>query len=184
MREVTLRRVMIGLAVLGIGVAGYLTEAHYSGGTTICPLHGGCETVQHSIYSKLAGIPVALIGLIGYVVILCSLLVPQNETTRLTTAVLSLGGFAFSAYLTFRELFSIHAICPWCVSSAVIMTVLACLAVWRFLRGAPPEVAQPSLAGPAADSPQPEPSRDGQALPAGAEPDGALAPEGRPLTIN
>jgi uncharacterized membrane protein len=184
MRERTLRRVMIGLAVLGLAVAGYLTEAHYSGGTTICPLHGGCETVQHSIYSKLVGVPVALIGLVGYVLILGSLLIPQNETTRLTTAVLAFGGFAFSAYLTFRELFSIHAICPWCVSSAVILTLLACLAVWRYVRGVPPETARPSPVGAPAEGPQPARGRDGRVLPAGAEPDGALAPESRPLTIN
>jgi uncharacterized membrane protein len=126
---------MVGLTVLGLGVASYLTIAHYSGGTTICPLHGGCETVQHSIYSMLAGVPVALIGLSGYVVILGSLLVPQSETTRLATLALTIPGFAFSAYLTYRELFSIHAICPWCVSSAIIMTLLSCLAIWSFLRG-------------------------------------------------
>lgn len=131
----SLRATMIGLTVLGLGVASYLTIAHYSGGTTICPLHGGCETVQHSIYSKLAGVPVALIGLIGYVVILGSLLVPQSETARLATMAFVIPGFAFSAYLTYRELFSIHAICPWCVSSAVIMTILGCLAIWSFLRG-------------------------------------------------
>src|SRR2546426_1181590 len=44
-------------------------------------------------------------------------------------------GFGFSGYLTGRELFSIHAICEWCVSSAVIMTLLMCLSIWRFLRG-------------------------------------------------
>jgi uncharacterized membrane protein len=126
---------MVGLTVLGLGVASYLTIAHYSGGTTICPLHGGCETVQHSIYSKLAGVPVALIGLIGYVVILGSLLIPQSETSRLATLAFTIPGFAFSAYLTYRELFSIHAICPWCVSSAIVMTLLSCLAVWSFLRG-------------------------------------------------
>ena len=49
----------------------------------------------------------------------------------------TLGGFGFSAYLTYRELFSIHAICEWCVSSAVIMTILMCLSIWRFLRGDP-----------------------------------------------
>jgi uncharacterized membrane protein len=46
-------------------------------------------------------------------------------------------GFGFSGYLTYRELFSIHAICEWCASSAAIMTVLMCLSVWRFLRGEP-----------------------------------------------
>lgn len=126
---------MIGLTLLGLAVATYLTIAHYSGGATICPLHGGCETVQHSKYSQLAGIPVALIGLIGYVLILGVLQMPATETTRLIAVLLTVGGFGFSAYLTGRELFSIRAICPWCVSSAIIMTVLACLAVWRFLRG-------------------------------------------------
>jgi uncharacterized membrane protein len=126
---------MIGLTLLGLGVATYLTIAHYSGGTTICPLHGGCETVQHSKYSQLDGVPVALIGLIGYILILGVLLVPTSETTRLIAVVLTVGGFGFSAYLTGRELFSIHAICPWCVSSAIIMTILACLSIWRFLRG-------------------------------------------------
>jgi uncharacterized membrane protein len=131
----TLSRTMIGLTLLGLGVATYLTVAHYSGGTTICPLHGGCETVQHSKYAELDGVPVALIGLIGYILILGVLLAPATETTRLIAVLLTVGGFGFSAYLTGRELFSIHAICPWCVSSAIVMTILACLAVWRFLRG-------------------------------------------------
>jgi uncharacterized membrane protein len=130
-----LRRTMIGLTLLGTGVATYLTIAHYSGTTTICPLHGGCETVQHSRYSELAGVPVALIGLIGYILILGVLLIPVSEITRLILVVLTLGGWGFSAYLTYRELFSIHAICPWCVSSAIIMTFLAPLAVWLFLQG-------------------------------------------------
>jgi uncharacterized membrane protein len=145
--------------VLGLGVATYLTIAHYTGGTTICPLHGGCETVQHSVYSKLAGVPVALIGLIGYILILGSLLIPQSETTRLSTMALTIPGFAFSAYLTARELFSIHAICPWCVSSAIIMTLLVCLATVRFLRGdeaiaasnvarGEPDTGSPLTAGP------------------------------------
>jgi hypothetical protein len=60
--------------------------------------------------------------------------------------VLALGGFAFSAYLTYRELFSIHAVCEWCASSAVVMTLLAALSTWRFLTAAsdasPPALAQ------------------------------------------
>ena len=79
--------------------------------------------------------PVALIGLIGYIAILGSLLAPEGETSRFATMAFTLVGFGFSAYLTYRELFSIHAICEWCVSSAVIMTVLMGLSVWRFLRG-------------------------------------------------
>ena len=126
---------MLLLTLLGLGVAGYLTYLHYSGSEIPCLKGGGCETVQHSIYSKLAGIPVALIGLLGYVAILASLLAPKGETTRLATMVFTLVGFGFSAYLTSRELFSIHAICVWCAGSALIMTLLFGLAVWQFLRG-------------------------------------------------
>jgi uncharacterized membrane protein len=126
---------MIVLTVIGLGVASYLTYVHYSGIKPACSLGGSCEKVQTSAYSHLAGVPVALMGLIGYVSILLLLLAPESETTRFATVAVATIGFGFSAYLTYRELFSIHAICEWCVSSAVIMTVLVCLAVCRFLLG-------------------------------------------------
>jgi uncharacterized membrane protein len=132
----TLRITMIVITLLGVGVASYLTYIHYAGIKPLCGRNGGgCEIVQTSEYSKLVGVPVALIGLIGYVGILASLLAPEDETSRFATVVMTLVGFGFSAYLTGRELFSIHHICEWCVSSAVIITVLMCLAIWRFLRG-------------------------------------------------
>ncbi len=149
------RLVMIGVATIGLGVASYLTYVHYAGGPILCLKGGGCETVQHSIYSKLAGVPVALIGLIGYIVILASLLAPDRETTRLATMAFTVMGFGFSVYLTSRELFSIHAICPWCVSSAVMMTLLACMAVWRFLRVEEPTAGAPSSASLEPDSAAP-----------------------------
>jgi uncharacterized membrane protein len=90
--------------------------------------------VQTSEWSKLDGVPVALIGLIGYVVILFTLLVRDREETRLATLGLTLIGFGFSAYLTYRELFSIHAVCEWCASSAVIMTILLVCAIARYVR--------------------------------------------------
>ncbi len=132
-----LRIAMIVLATIGLGVASYLTYVHYAGIKPACTAGESCTKVQTSIYSELAGVPVALIGLIGYVVILGSLLAPETETTRFATVAFTVVGFGFSCYLTGRELFSIHAICEWCVSSAVIMTLLMCLSVWRFLRGDP-----------------------------------------------
>jgi uncharacterized membrane protein len=127
---------MIALTVVGLGVATYLTVIHYAGINPLCGRNGGgCEIVQTSEYSKLVGVPVALIGLIGYVAILASLLAPENETTRFATVAFTVVGFGFSAYLTYRELFSIHHICEYCVSSAVIVTILMCLSIWRFLRG-------------------------------------------------
>ena len=129
-----LRFTMIALATVGLGVASYLTYVHYAAIHPVCT-SSSCLKVQTSTYSKLAGVPVALMGLIGYVAILGSLLIPESENSRLATLVFTLAGFGFSAYLTYRELFSIHAVCEWCASSAGIMTILTCLAVWRFLRG-------------------------------------------------
>jgi len=144
---------MIVLALIGLGVASYLTYVHYAGIKPACTAGESCTKVQTSKYSELAGVPVALMGLIGYVLILTTLLLPQSETMRFATMAITLGGFGFSAYLTYRELFSIHAICEWCVSSAVIMTILTCLAIWRFLRAEAP-VDAPAPATPAGVSEQ------------------------------
>jgi len=150
----TLRITLIVLTVIGLGVASYLTYVHYAGIKPVCTAGGSCAKVQTSVYSKLVGVPVALIGLIGYIAILGSLLAPEGEAARFATVAFTLVGFGFSAYLTYRELFTIHAVCEWCASSAVIMAVLMCLSIWRFLRGeAPSGGALPAGAG--ADSPAP-----------------------------
>jgi uncharacterized membrane protein len=129
---------MAALALAGLGVATYLTVVHYSGGEPVCAVGHGCVTVQESEYAELAGVPVALIGLIGYVAILASLAL-RGDTGRLVRVAMTAGGFAFSVYLTYLELFVIDAICQWCVGSAVIMTALLALAVHDFLH--PPEDA-------------------------------------------
>jgi len=142
----TLRITLTVLTVIGLGVASYLTYVHYSGIKPVCTAGGNCLKVQTSVYSKLVGVPVALIGLLGYIAILGSLLAPESENSRFATMAFTLVGFGFSAYLTYRELFTIHAVCEWCASSAGIMTVMMCLSVWRFLRTAP------AVAGPSASS--------------------------------
>jgi uncharacterized membrane protein len=131
-----LRTTLIVLTTVGMGWAAYLTYVHYSGEAPVCSLKGDpCAAVQKSAYSELIGIPVALIGAIGYLAILGSLLASDGEQARFATAALTLGGFAFSVYLTYREVFTLNKICEDCVASAVIMTILVCLSVWRFLRG-------------------------------------------------
>jgi uncharacterized membrane protein len=135
-----LKITLIVLTVIGIGLATYLTYIHYADIKPLCGRNGGsCLKVQSSVYSKLDGIPVALIGLIGYVIILGSLLVPDGERARFLTAALTLGGFGFSAYLTYREVFTLKEICEYCVSSAILMTIMMGLSVWRFLIGDSPE---------------------------------------------
>jgi uncharacterized membrane protein len=135
----------IVLAIVGLGVATYLTYIHYKGINPACGLGANCIKVQTSEWSKLAGVPVAVLGLLGYVGILASLFVP-GEAGLVAGALIALVGFGFSAYLTYRELFSIHAICEWCVTSAVIMTLLAIITTIRLMgvsadeRGALPYV--------------------------------------------
>ena len=130
----TLRRITAGLALVGVAIAGYLTYVHYAKLSPVCVGGGGgCERVQSSQWAELAGIPVALIGLIGYVAILASLALPE-ETGALAAAFLTLVGFGFSAWLTYVEIAKIEAICQWCVASAVVMTALALVSVARLLR--------------------------------------------------
>ena len=121
------------LSLLGIAVAGYLTYVHYAGIEPVCQLSGGCEKVQTSEWADIAGIPVALLGLIGYVAILLSLLFLRGDVRKFVAAALSVSGFLFSMYLQYRSVFSIEATCQWCLASAVIMTGLAIVTVWRAL---------------------------------------------------
>jgi uncharacterized membrane protein len=134
------RRLQIAIVVLcllGIGDAGYLTYIHYAGIKVTCLSGGGgCEKVQASQYAKLDGVPVSLLGLIGYISILGSLLL-GGELGRAGAFGVALIGFGFSMYLTYRELFTIHAICQWCVGSAVFMTALAVVTAVRFLGDEP-----------------------------------------------
>jgi uncharacterized membrane protein len=157
---------MLGLTVIGLGVATYLTVIHYAGINPACTAGQACIKVQTSQWSKLAGIPVALLGLLGYIGILGTLLAPDREETRLATLGLTVIGFGFSAYLTYRELFSIHAVCEWCASSAVILTVLVVLAIARYLIGTPIEDYSAEAAGTADGDIEPGPElRDQLARP-------------------
>jgi uncharacterized membrane protein len=132
--ERSLRRATGVLALIGAAIAGYLTWVHYAGLQPFCVGGGGsCERVQSSQWSELAGIPVAVLGLAGYLLLLGSLAVP-GETGRMTAALLALVGVGFSAWLTYVEVVKIDAICQWCAASAVIMLLLAIVSITRLLR--------------------------------------------------
>ena len=140
MSDRRLRATALVLALAGLAVAGYLTYVHYAELEPLCGLGGDCERVQTSVYAEVAGVPVALLGLAGYALILASLFV-RGDLGLVGGAALALIGFGFSAYLTYRELFTIEAICSWCVASAVLLTLLAvvtCLRVVRAGRRVPP----------------------------------------------
>jgi uncharacterized membrane protein len=128
-----MRAAAIGVALAGLGIAAYLTVVHYSGGEPVCAIAHGCAVVQSSEYSELAGVPVAVLGLLGYLGVLAAL-VRDGEGGRTAAAFLSLAGLGFSAWLTYVEVGVLHAVCIWCVGSAVCMAALAALTVARLLR--------------------------------------------------
>lgn len=133
-----MRAAAIGVALAGLGIAGYLTAVHYSGGTPVCAIAHGCSVVQNSDYSRLAGVPIAVLGLLGYVAILAAL-ARDGEAWRTAAAFLALAGLGFSGWLTYVEVGVLNAICIWCVGSAICMAVLAALTIYRMM--GPPERA-------------------------------------------
>jgi uncharacterized membrane protein len=122
--EGTLRGIATFLATFGIGIATYIAIADSGGGAPVCVAGGhGCQTVAESSYAHLAGVNIAIFGIVGYALLLaCALL--RGDGPRLAGFAISLIGFGYSLYLTYLELFTIDAVCQWCVASAILMTLL------------------------------------------------------------
>ncbi|HEX2779419.1 MAG TPA: vitamin K epoxide reductase family protein [Gemmatimonadaceae bacterium] len=127
------------LALVGVLIATYLTL--YKLGTIgeiVCSI-GSCETVQTSKWATFIGLPVAAWGVGYYIVVLALAIAGTTERWEdsriLPLAFLLLTGWGtlFSLWLTYLELFVIHAICQWCVVSAILATTLFVVAYldWR-----------------------------------------------------
>ena len=130
----TFRRVEAGLAVVAFLIAGYLTYERHQGQNALCPIGGGgCETVAHSSYSKLVGVPVSYFGMLGAITLL--VLCFRSELLFASLRFLVTGvGAAFSLYLTSLEATKINAYCIWCLASATVWCILVLLAgadLWR-----------------------------------------------------
>jgi uncharacterized membrane protein len=124
------------LAVIGLGASIYLTYVEVTHTNAICGPVGDCNAVQSSPYAKLFGlIPIGLVGAVGYIAIFVTWLWRRLRSDSSAKAAgpimfaMALFGTLFSVYLTYLELFVIHAVCIWCLSSAVIITVLMLLSL-------------------------------------------------------
>lgn len=141
--EGALRRLIAFFAALGLGVATYVAIAEAGGDAPACLAGGsGCQTVSESSYSHVAGVDVAVFGIVGYALLLATAFL-VGDAVRLAGFVLALGGFGYSVFLTYLEIFKIEAICQWCVASAVLMTILFLLSAARLIGygGTDPELA-------------------------------------------
>jgi len=124
------------LTVVGIGVAIYLTFIETTKAQAICGPVGDCNAVQNSKYAVLFGfLPVGVLGLLGYIGILGAWAARRFHWKSIAefapVALLGMTAFGtiFSIYLTYLEIFVIHAVCIWCISSAWIMTILMILSL-------------------------------------------------------
>ena len=132
-------RVSIGLAILAALVSIYMTIFKLTENPGMCLGNGGCSVVNNSIYAQVYGIPVAVIGVGGYLAILAGLLLqtraPFFEANgTLIVFGLALIGFLFTIYLIYVEVALIHALCPFCVTSQVTMTVLFAISLIALAR--------------------------------------------------
>jgi uncharacterized membrane protein len=130
-----LRAAVAALALVGLGIAGYLTYTRYSGAQIVCAT-GGCETVQKSKYATVGGVPVAVLGLAAYAFILATAL-GTSELVRVAGATAALVGVLFAAWLLYAQIALIHAICQWCVASDVVISLLAVVTVLRAIERGP-----------------------------------------------
>lgn len=134
-----LYRLSIALAILGILVSIYMTVFKLTQNESMCLGNGGCSIVNNSIYSEVYGIPVAVVGVAGYASILAALLAAGRSAFLRQNGVmiifgLALAGFLFTLYLIYVEVALIHALCPFCITSQITMTLLFILSVLRLAR--------------------------------------------------
>jgi uncharacterized membrane protein len=136
---VSTRRLAGLLALLELAIAVYLEVERARGSAVACPIGGGgCETVQESRYSELAGIPLPILGLIGAAAMLVTTLL-RDPRARTAAFVLAVAGALFSLYLAGLQAFEIHAYCAWCLASAVIWIALAATTGVAWFRAADEE---------------------------------------------
>ena len=126
-------------AVIGLLDSIYLAYVKLANAEIYCtPGLGDCDVVNASQWSSLWGIPLGVYGVIGFAAILLieslgnkwKLLTTHND---LILFAISFAGFLFSLYLTYIELFILHAICQWCILSALMMTVIFIVSVYKLV---------------------------------------------------
>jgi len=126
----------IFLSLVGLLDASYLTWMKFTHHESACMGVGDCYTVNMSKYSTIHGIPIALLGFGAYLVILLALLFEEKhpflkENASLIVFGISLAGVVYSAYLSYLEEFVLHAWCPYCVISAIVITLIFFLSLPR-----------------------------------------------------
>lgn len=131
--------ISIALVILGLLVSIYMTVYKVTSNNKMCLGSGDCSTVNASRYSEVNGIPVAVIGILGYLAILgVHIFENRNrffkENGTLIIFGLSLTGFIFTVWLIYVEIALLQALCPFCLTSQAAMTLIFTIAVIRLIK--------------------------------------------------
>lgn len=131
---------MLVVSFLGFLDATYLTINHYTGATLPCTITHGCEIVTQSEYSEFMGIPVALFGVLFYLTIFLGsyfFLEYRSQLYFKITAAMTVFGVLFSGWFVYVQLGILHAICQYCMLSAISSTILFILGMVVIKTSAP-----------------------------------------------
>lgn len=134
-----LQQITIALTIIGLLVSIYMTIYKFTNNESMCIGSSGCSEVNASRYSEINGIPVAVLGVVGYAAILALLFLEQRpgfiqENGSMLFFGISLIGFLFTLYLIYLEIALIKAYCPFCLASQAVMIVIFIISVIRLAR--------------------------------------------------
>jgi uncharacterized membrane protein len=134
-----LYRASVALVIVGLLVSIYMTIYKVTSNDGMCLGSGDCSTVNASRYSEVNGIPVALIGVLGYLAILAAHYFENRnrffeQNSALMIFGMALTGFLFTIWLIYVEVAILQALCPFCVTSQTAMTIIFIISVMRLIR--------------------------------------------------
>ncbi len=132
-------RISVALTIIGLAVSIYMTIYKLTDNQNMCIGNGGCSKVNSSVYAEVYGIPVAVFGIAGYAALMVMLFIENRNSFLQANGTmiifgLALIGFLFTLYLIYVEVALIHALCPFCLTSQIAMTIFFILSVIRLVR--------------------------------------------------
>lgn len=127
------------LASIGLALSAYLTYVHYNIDALVCGT-GGCELVQTSEYSEMFGLPIAIFGIVLFVALIFGIVLRElrpefNDVISTGVLMILLTAVLYWGYLTYLELYVIHAVCQWCVATSIATLLLLIVEGYRWYQG-------------------------------------------------
>jgi uncharacterized membrane protein len=137
--KIKLSQALIALTIIGLLVSIYMSIYKITSNDNMCVGSHDCSVVNASKYSEVNGIPVAVIGMIGYTTLLGILLLEQKpgffkDNGTMLFFGITLIGFFFTVWLVYVEITLLKAYCPFCITSQISMTLIFILSVVRVIR--------------------------------------------------